>query len=100
MEILNIAPVRYEEDKMLILDQTQLPCETVYLEMQTKEDVWDAIYKLKVRGAPAIGVAAGYGLYVCVKELEADDYQDLYRQFMRSRTNCLIKTDAVNLFWG
>ncbi len=100
MEILNIAPVRYEEDKMLILDQTQLPCETVYLEMQTKEDVWDAIYKLKVRGAPAIGVAAGYGLYVCVKELEADDYQDLYRQFMISRTNCLIKTDAVNLIWG
>ncbi len=40
MDVLNIAPVKFEEDKMLILDQTQLPCDMVYMEMQTKEDVW------------------------------------------------------------
>lgn len=101
MGILNIAPVRFEEGKMLILDQTRLPGETVYLEMKTKEDVWDAIYHLKVRGAPAIGVAAGYGLYVCVCDIGARDYQDFYRQFMEVK-NYLASSrpTAVNLFWA
>ena len=101
MEVLNIAPVRFEEDKMLILDQTRLPGEMVYLEMQTKEDVWDAIYKLKVRGAPAIGVAAGYGLYVCVREIDAAGYQDFYGQFAEIK-NYLASSrpTAVNLFWA
>lgn len=101
MEILNIAPVRFEDDRMLILDQTQLPGDTVYLEMQTKEDVWDAIYKLKVRGAPAIGVAAGYGLYVCVREIKAVDYQDFYRHFMEVKKYLASsRPTAVNLFWA
>ncbi len=101
MEILNIAPVRFEEDTMLILDQTQLPCDMVYLEMNTKEDVWDAIYKLKVRGAPAIGVAAGYGLYISVRDLEAENYNDFYNQFMEVK-NYLASSrpTAVNLFWA
>ena len=101
MEVLNIAPVRFENNKMLILDQTQLPGSTVYLEMQTKEDVWDAIYKLKVRGAPAIGVAAGYGLYVCVRDIAAKDYQDFYRLFMEVKTYLASsRPTAVNLFWA
>ena len=101
MEILNIAPVRFEDNKMLILDQTQLPGSTVYLEMQTKEDVWDAIYKLRIRGAPAIGVAAGYGLYVCARDISAEDYQDFYGQFMEVK-NYLASSrpTAVNLFWA
>jgi methylthioribose-1-phosphate isomerase len=86
---------------MLILDQTQLPGSTVYLEMQTKEDVWDAIYKLKVRGAPAIGVAAGYGLYVCVRDISSEDYQDFYRQFMEVKNYIAsARPTAVNLFWA
>ena len=60
MKVFDIVPVKFEDDKMLILDQTKLPGEEVYIEMKTKEDVWDAIFKLKVRGAPAIGVAAAY----------------------------------------
>lgn len=101
MEVLNIAPVRFEDGKMLILDQTQLPCETVYLELQSKEDVWDAIYKLKVRGAPAIGVAAGYGLYISVREITSSDYSDFYGQFMKIK-NYLASSrpTAVNLFWA
>ena len=101
MELFDIAPVKFEGGRMLILDQTQLPGDTVYLEMQTKEDVWDAIYKLKVRGAPAIGVAAGYGIYLCTKGIEAKDYKDFYRQFMDTK-NYLASSrpTAVNLFWA
>jgi len=101
MDVLNIAPVRYEEDKMLILDQTRLPGEKVYLEMKTKEDVWDAIYHLRVRGAPAIGVAAGYGLYICAREISAADYHDFYGQFMEIKNHIASsRPTAVNLFWA
>ena len=52
MNFEDIVPVRFTEGKLLLLDQTRLPGEEVYIEMETKEDVWDAIYQLKVRGAP------------------------------------------------
>ena len=58
------TPVLYRDHKLLILDQTRLPGEEIYIEIKSKEDLWDAIYHLKVRGAPAIGVAAAYGLCV------------------------------------
>ena len=73
MKVFDIAPVKFIDDKMMILDQTRLPGEEVYIEAVTKEDVWDAIYQLKVRGAPAIGVAAGYGLYISVRGYEGND---------------------------
>ena len=66
--MLEITPLKFENDKLTILDQTKLPGEEVWIELKTKEDVWDAIKKLKVRGAPAIGVCAAYGLYVSVNK--------------------------------
>ena len=62
--ILDLKTVRLSEsgDAVIILDQTQLPLREVYIELRTKEDLFDAIRKLKVRGAPAIGVAAAYGI--------------------------------------
>lgn len=49
---------------VVIIDQTQLPNRTVFLALATPEDFYSAIYELKVRGAPAIGICAGMGLYV------------------------------------
>ena len=66
-EMLETVPLWFKDDKLYILDQTRLPNEEVTEELVTKEDVWDAIKKLKVRGAPAIGVCAAYGLYISVK---------------------------------
>jgi methylthioribose-1-phosphate isomerase len=101
MDILNITPVKYEGEKLMILDQTQLPGEKVYLELQTKEDVWDAIFKLRVRGAPAIGVAAGYGAYLCARGIKAENYQDFYQQFMEIKDYIgSSRPTAVNLFWA
>ena len=68
MNLSEIVPVKFTGDKMLVLDQTKLPGEQKYLEMTTKEDVFVAIKKMKVRGAPAIGVAAGYGLYISLRD--------------------------------
>lgn len=61
--------VEYRDGKLVILDQTKLPEREEYMEICTREDLVDSIRKLKVRGAPAIGVAAAYGMCaVCRNE--------------------------------
>ena len=86
---------------MMILDQTRLPGEEVYIEAQTKEDVWEAIYHLKVRGAPAIGVAAGYGLYISVRGYEGREMEG-FRKLVRETSEYLnsSRPTAVNLSWA
>ena len=64
----DLKTVRFNEqaDGVIILDQTLLPGKEAYLTLTTAEEIWDAIYKLKVRGAPAIGVAAALW-YLCLR---------------------------------
>lgn len=81
--------IKYENNKVLILDQTLLPNEEKYIEMRTKEDFYDAIKKLRVRGAPAIGIAAAYAMAV----IDGDKY-GLKKYLDSSRPT------AVNLSWA
>ena len=101
MKVFDIVPVKFEDDKMLILDQTKLPGEEVYIEMKTKEDVWDAIFKLKVRGAPAIGVAAAYGLYISTRDFKGTKVKE-FREYVRKTSAYLnsARPTAVNLSWA
>lgn len=66
--------VEWNGDKtgVKIIDQTRLPLEEVFLTLKTPEEIYDAIYHLKVRGAPAIGVAAAFGIYVAMLPIEGD----------------------------
>lgn len=75
-----------------LLDQTRLPGETVYLECRTPEDVWQAIRRLSVRGAPAIGVAAAFG--VCLGVQGGQSIDEVCDYLATSRPT------AVNLFWA
>jgi methylthioribose-1-phosphate isomerase len=75
-----------------LLDQTRLPAESVYLECRTAEEVWNAIRRLAVRGAPAIGVAAAYG--VCVGVQNGRSVDEVCDYLATSRPT------AVNLFWA
>ena len=63
-----------DNNAMVILDQTQLPGKTQYLSLKTKEEIWNAIYKLQVRGAPAIGIAAAFGIYISIKGSSAETF--------------------------
>jgi methylthioribose-1-phosphate isomerase len=63
-----IAPLRFEDGALLVLDQTRLPGEEVWLRCSSPADVAEAIARLAVRGAPAIGVAAAYGLALAPPE--------------------------------
>lgn len=96
-----IQSVRYEHDKLIILDQTKLPMETLFTKLDTVEDVWDAIFHLKVRGAPAIGIAAAYGLYIAIRNSEADSFEEFWQQ-LKKHSDYLASSrpTAVNLFWA
>ena len=78
------------DGNLRLLDQTRLPAETVYLECRTVEDVWQAIRQLSVRGAPAIGVAAAYG--VCFGVQRGGSVDEVCDYLATSRPT------AVNLF--
>ncbi len=89
------ATIRWVGDidgHLVLLDQTRLPSATAYLECRTVEDVWQAIKRLSVRGAPAIGVAAAYG--VCVGVNQGRDVGEVCDYLATSRPT------AVNLFWA
>jgi methylthioribose-1-phosphate isomerase len=98
---LYISPIKYEGNKMYLLDQTLLPGQELYEEIITKEDLWEAIYKLKVRGAPAIGVAAAYGLYVCIREIQAQNFTEFAEKLHEIKEYIATsRPTAVNLFWA
>jgi methylthioribose-1-phosphate isomerase len=86
--------VRIEEDgpRVVLLDQRKLPLEEVELVCETAADVAEAIRTLAVRGAPAIGVAAAYGM--ALSALRGDDLDEAERELASSRPT------AVNLFWA
>lgn len=92
-----------EKDCVTILDQTQLPAKEVFLDIDNEDELIDAIYKLKVRGAPAIGVAAAVGLYVCFARTlhsisSAEELKEKFHSLAdRIRSS---RPTAVNLAWA
>lgn len=99
--LFDILTVRmdYDHKVLVIIDQTQLPGKEVYLELRTPEEIWEAIYLLKVRGAPAIGIAVAYGLALCAERIQGEDFGTFFRQFTMLK-NYLAgsRPTAVNLF--
>ena len=77
---LDTVVLAENEEDMIILDQTLLPNETKYLTLNKAEDIWEAIYKLRVRGAPAIGVAGAYGYYVLARQFDTEDMDEFVKK--------------------
>ena len=95
------ATLAWHDDSLRILDQTRLPNETVVETLGDAQDVWRAIHELRVRGAPAIGVAAAYGL--CVAVQRARHLQlDAFRAALKEQAAYLdsARPTAVNLSWS
>lgn len=90
-----------EKNQLILLDQTLLPNETKYVHLSTQESIWEAIYMLRVRGAPAIGIAGGYGAYLAAKQSTADNFKDFYEEFKKAKAYLgSSRPTAVNLFWA
>ena len=96
-----IIPVKWSDEGVLMLDQRLLPTEEKWLTLKSFNEVADGIRDMVVRGAPAIGVSAAYGIALGVKSFVGTNINDLSEEFdyiadVMSKT----RPTAVNLFWA
>jgi len=99
MKNLNYQPIEWLGNRVRILDQTRLPGEEAYLELAGYWDMASAIAELKIRGAPAIGVAGGYGMALGALEIEATSRDEFLARLRDVRdTLAATRPTAKNLF--
>lgn len=93
--------VEWEDTSVKILNQQKLPEKTEYLHLTTKEDIYDAIKTLKVRGAPAIGITAAFGLALSAQSIETEDVSEFLREVRNIKDELNeARPTAVNLSWA
>lgn len=94
------------DSSVVIIDQTKLPGTTEIIRLHTAQEIWDAIYLLQVRGAPAIGVAAAFGIYVLAKGIAKEggssmEFEAFYEKFKQQKEFLnSSRPTAVNLSWA
>ncbi|MDD4146769.1 MAG: S-methyl-5-thioribose-1-phosphate isomerase [Clostridia bacterium] len=96
-----MQPLKWQEGKLVLLDQTLLPSRLEYCACQDYLEVAEAIKMMKVRGAPAIGVSAAYGIVLAALAYQGEDKTE-FLQVLEEARAVLAKTrpTAVNLFWA
>jgi methylthioribose-1-phosphate isomerase len=96
-----VYPVIWQADRAVLIDQTRLPQTYAVVEIDHYEAMATAIETMIVRGAPAIGVAAAYGMYLGAREIQTDDRREFLAQLetVAQRLRATRPT-AVNLFWA
>lgn len=93
--------ISWSEGKLTILDQQKLPHEIEYITLETLEDVFEAIFALKVRGAPAIGIAAAYGLALSAVRHETEELETFFHLVQKDADYLgSSRPTAVNLMWA
>lgn len=98
-EIINT--LEWRQDHLRIIDQTYLPKRTVFIDLRDVGRTWEAIRKMRVRGAPAIGITAAYGLYLGLKETTENSYASFWIEVERVEEYLKgARPTAVNLAWA
>jgi methylthioribose-1-phosphate isomerase len=96
-----VYPVVWNHDRVLLIDQNRLPSEYTVVEISRCDDMAQAIKTMIVRGAPAIGVAAAYGMYLGAREIEATNREQFLAKLERVAEQLRsTRPTAVNLFWA
>lgn len=93
----NFFTLNFDSDFLHFIDQTKLPGAEVYVDTDSVERIAEAIEKLEIRGAPAIGIAAAYAVALSLKNKTTDTeklFNDAYKRLAKTRPT------AVNLFWA
>lgn len=93
--------IKWNNNRLEILNQQKLPLEVEYITLETLEDVYDGIITLKVRGAPAIGITASYGLAAAAQYYETNSLEE-FHQLLNKDALYLAESrpTAVNLVWA
>ncbi len=95
------SSIEWVDDHLRVIDQTFLPSREIYTNLNNAGQVWEAIKTLKVRGAPAIGIAAAYGLYMGSRDIPESSFESFYLELQRlSEYIISSRPTAVNLQWS
>ncbi len=94
-----LPTIKWEDNKVIMIDQRKLPLEEVYVDCTNYEEVAQAIEKMIIRGAPAIGVAAAFGIALGIQQIKThtslhEEFDRIYLRLERTRPT------ARNLFWA
>jgi methylthioribose-1-phosphate isomerase len=98
---MHIRTIAWQRDAIKIIDQTKLPGKLVYLRIGKLKSLWQAIRNMKIRGAPALGVAAGLGVYLGMKNSKAGNFLEFKKDL--NKTIAYIASSrptAKDLFWA
>ncbi|MFQ5863282.1 MAG: S-methyl-5-thioribose-1-phosphate isomerase [Candidatus Brocadiales bacterium] len=101
---MSIPTIEWEggmDGKVKLIDQTLLPGELKFIYCEDVECMWEAIKTLRVRGAPAIGIAAAMGILLGIRDVNVDNFNDFFLK-LKEVTSYLgtARPTAVNLFWA
>lgn len=96
-----LPTIEWKNGKVRLIDQTLLPNELKYIEYENVDEVWQAIKVLKVRGAPAIGIAGALGTVLGIQNSDAKNFEQ-FNDELQKVTSYLAtsRPTAVNLFWA
>lgn len=96
-----IESIEWRDDHLRIIDQTYLPKREVYSDIKDVGRVWEAIKKLRISGAPAIGITAAYGFYLGIKNLPESDFESFWVEAERVAEYLeTARPTAANLHWA
>ena len=96
-----MRPIEWRDGRVRLLDQTRLPQQEVWLEIDDHRQIATAIAEMQVRGAPLIGIAAAYGLALAAQSIEAADRGDFLAQLQAvAQSLAATRPTAVNLSWA
>ena len=102
-QVTHVQNIRYDKatERLYIIDQTLLPNEEKEIELRTVEEMIEAIKMLRIRGAPAIGICAGYCMYALARDIDAKDNETFYRKLqIDGELLGSARPTAVNLRWA
>lgn len=93
--------IEWKDGKVFLINQRQLPLKYEIINCSTYEEVAEAIKEMKIRGAPAIGVAAAFGMALAAYSSKADTYEEFNLDMEKAKTFlATTRPTAVNLFWA
>jgi len=98
---MNLRTIEWSNNKIKLIDQTRLPLKLHYIYIQDLKSLWQAIKTMKVRGAPALGAAAGLGIYLGIKDSKAKNFSEFSQKLDRvAKYLASSRPTARNLFWS
>ena len=100
--LIEITPtIEWKDGKVSLIDQTKLPMEEKYIETDDYKVICDAIYRLAIRGAPAIGVAGAYACVLAADEIKLTELSDFVNRYLQKADEIgSTRPTAVNLMWA